>query len=153
MENIIVKKKFYGIIVLFLVLIFTSCMVFASQISNSINSNKVLVNYKKENIDLSSSIEKDISAEVSGQAYKINELGLQLLSNLDKDISEVQETKVIYDKILDRTVTRIKTDDFEIDLDVNGDVVTYKNLDDYSTIDKDKKIMLKMKKCQLNIMK
>ncbi len=138
---------------LFLVLIFTSCMVFASQISNSINSNKVLVNYKKENIDLSSSIEKDISAEVSGQAYKINELGLQLLSNLDKDISEVQETKVIYDKILDRTVTRIKTDDFEIDLDVNGDVVTYKNLDDYSTIDKDKKIMLKMKKCQLNIMK
>ncbi len=153
MENIIVKKKFYGVIVLFLVLIFTSCMVFASQISNSINSNKVLVNYKKENIDLSSSIEKDISAEVSGQAYKINELGLQLLSNLDKDISEVQETKVIYDKILDRTVTRIKTDDFEIDLDVNGDVVTYKNLDDYSTIDKDKKIMLKMKKCQLNIMK
>ena len=149
MENIIVKKKFYGVIVLFLVLIFTSCMVFASQISNSINSNKVLVNYKKENIDLSSSIEKDISAEVSGQAYKINELGLQLLSNLDKDISEVQETKVIYDKILDRTVTRIKTDDFEIDLDV----VTYKNLDDYSTIDKDKKIMLKMKKCQLNIMK
>lgn len=102
---------------------------------------------------MSSSIEKDISAEVSGQAYKINELGLQLLSNLDKDISEVQETKVIYDKILDRTVTRIKTDDFEIDLDVNGDVVTYKNLDDYSTIDKDKKIMLKMKKCQLNIMK
>ena len=62
-----------------------------------------------------------------------------LNNSLDKKLSNTIDTAVIYDNILNRKVTRLTYENAEIDLDAEGNIVSYKNLDDYSCIDKDKR--------------
>lgn len=61
------------------------------------------------------------------------------MNNFDKEISNVNSISKIYDSFLNREATRIATDNLILDIDNNGEIVSYKNLDDYSIIDANKK--------------
>ncbi len=70
---------------------------------------------------------------------KINAKSEELLKTFNKKISNIDSINKIYDSSLNREATRIKTDNIIVDIDEKGEIVSYKNIDDYSTIDKNKR--------------
>ena len=132
-------KKVYFIkillIVLVIVVFLVSYVVYAN-LENSQNSQvekfSVFNNYEKKLDDINLSNEKIL--EVKTEIPKINENSEILLECFDKNISNVEKIQTIYDSALVREVTRVTLSNYEIDIDKNGDIVSYKNFDDYSKI-------------------
>lgn len=99
----------------------------------------VLNDYVREKIDMNSPIEielEDISME---ELPKVDYNSERLIKIFDKDLLDIKEAKKIYDTSLKREIIRVYLEDAEIDIDNNGNMVSYKNLGDFSSIDKDKK--------------
>lgn len=130
----ILKKV--GIIILVLILSNFSCKVHATNDFDVIKNDST-----KKILDVEKPIEV-ISECITNEMPEINAKSQSILKIFEKDDLQVQDIKKvekIYDTILDRETTRIKTENIELDIDINGDVVRYKNFEDYSVIDKDKK--------------
>lgn len=69
---------------------------------------------------------------------EINNKSKNLLASFEDEILDVKKVTKIYDKVLNKEMTRVTSVDYEIDLDNNGNIVNYKNFEDFSTVDKDK---------------
>ncbi len=83
----------------------------------------------KKILDVDKPIEV-ISECITNEMPEINTKSQDILKIFEKDDLQVQDIKKvekIYDTILDRETTRIKTENIELDIDINGDVVRYKN--------------------------
>lgn len=135
------KNKFLSVIILINFLIIT----FITSYSN------VYANFKQSEISeqesqiireekvFYSATEKKIENYSKEQLPEINTKSEKLLDAFNKEISNIDNISKIYDSSLDREATRIVTDNIVVDIDENGDIVSYKNLDDYSIVDKDKR--------------
>lgn len=144
MKNLKNILKSVVALALVMVLVITTCVVYATESKpkgNNVVNHKVSVLDKcqKEKVDINSTIETEMIIDKSVLMPKISDNSERLLEVFEKDIKNVEEVKQIYDSVLDREVTRVISEDAEIDFDSNGELVAYKNLDDFSTIDKDKK--------------
>lgn len=104
---------------------------------NDTSTELIISNYEKELVDINQPIE--IVTEENVSFPTINEVSLNLINELDIEISENDEIKKIYDNSIDREVTRVISDSAEVDFDNYGNIVTFKNLDDYSTEDKNRR--------------
>lgn len=139
------RKKFVSKTILIMLLIIfafsaISNIVYAINEEQNENSTElILSNYERELVDINQPIETEIVTDQKVLFPTINEYSLNLINELDIEISENDEIKKIYDKSIDREVTRVISDDAEIDFDNTGNIVTFKNLDDYSTEDKNKR--------------
>lgn len=137
MKNKRILSKIF-VIVLITVLLFISLNVYATQaniINDSINTNEILSTIKKEKIDFNSSIETELNCEIS-EVPEMSTQSKQLLNSFNKEVLDVKTVKKVYDNALDRETIRISSEEYEIDLDNNGNILNYKNLEDFSTEDK-----------------
>lgn len=140
MKKIKIIQKPIMLISLLTILFTISCVVYATQLTEKSNRKAlILVGYERQKMDISSPTEIEISKDSEKQIPEINSKSKQLLNSFNKDISTTKNVKKIYDKTLNREVTRITSKDTEIDFDSNGNIVSYKNFDDFSTVDKNKK--------------
>lgn len=132
-------KKFQKVILILLIIILgiISCNVYAIE---KVNTNEETQNLKskKQKINIYSPIEQETLC-TEKEIPNISTKSKQLLNSFNKDISNVKEVKKVYDNVLNRETIRIISADTEIDLDNKGNIVSYKNLDDFSTVDKDKR--------------
>lgn len=124
-------KKISTIFMIILILVTASFKVYA------INKSSNNINIKQNN----DSIEQ-ISEIPLSEVPQLSDNSKKLLYNLKKEdfeIDKVQKAESVYNSNLDKKTIRVTTNDVEINIDNNGEVISYKNLEDYSTKDKDKK--------------
>jgi len=147
------QKKFLVIeIIIIVIIVISTIYIITTNKSSSANDNNlttikeknnykdaILIGYKKQKIDINLPIETEISKNPEGQLPEITNKSKQLLNSFNKDISKAKDVRKIYDKTLNREVTRVTSEDAEVDFDSNGNIVRYKNFDDFSTVDKDKR--------------
>ena len=137
------KRIFSRILVISLitVLLFISLNVYATQetiAKNNINTNDILSTVNKEKINLNASIETEVVCAIN-EVPEMTVESKQLLDSFDKEVLDIKTAKKVYDSSLDRETIRISSDEYEIDLDNNGNIVNYKNFEDFSTEDKNKR--------------
>lgn len=140
MKNYRISKKGIIIISLITILFVISCTIYAIQAKEK-NNRKDVILTEDENKQIDTNLQEktNMSKYIDGQLPEISDKAKQLLNNFNKDISKLKEAKKVYDNILKREVIRVTLEDAVIDFDGNGNIVNYKNLDDFSTIDKDKR--------------
>jgi len=140
MKKFRIFQKSIVLMSLIIILFFASCAIYATQIKEKNNyKDAILTEYKKQKIDVNSPVETEISKNTEVKLPEISEKSKQLLNSFNKDISTEKNEKKIYDKTLNREVTRVTLKDAEVDFDDRGNIVGYKNFDDFLTVDKDKK--------------
>ena len=136
------KHKFLlpvTLVMLLVIILSASYNVYANIQELETNANKISTNYEVKEINFSTPMEVEIESYSIEQAPEINIASQELLNNFNKEFSNINNVSKIYDSSLDREATRITTDNIIVDIDNEGDIVSYKNLDDYSTVDKNKK--------------
>lgn len=101
--------------------------------------NKILENYKRVKEDINSFEDEELSSYVTDENIEISEKSKALLEYFGKDLSGTKTVKKIHKKDLCITVTRVITENMEVEFDENGDIVEYQNYDDFSKVGKDKK--------------
>ena len=131
-------KKISLLIALFAITVIIFNVDFAKQINNA-KTDSILSNYSREKFDYFSSTEIELSVFSLNESVDVSNKSKKLLDFLNNDIIGEKTIKKIYNTGLDRITTKIITESSEIDFDVNGDIVKYVNLDDFSTVDKEKK--------------
>lgn len=136
------KKNKFLIIVLMIFVIITSIITYYTVYANSQQfeiieqEEKVITDEEKAFYSVTETKIKSYAVE---QVPEINTNSEELLDIFDKEISNIDSINRIYDSSLDREATRIITDNIIVDINEEGDIVSYKNLDDYSTVDKNKR--------------
>lgn len=126
------------LIFLIIILFLVSCNSYAAEtLKNNSNKDSILTESEKQEFNINSPVEE--KSQYTGEIPEISNQSKQLLKSFDKDISEIKETERVYDNVLNRETIRITSINAEIDLDNNGNIVSYKNLDDFSSIDKNKR--------------
>ncbi len=139
MKKIKIRLIVMEILFIFVMLMGVTIITYATfQKDIEINKKLILNDYKMEKIDFNKSIETVISISEKN-IPKINDVSIELLKTFEQEVTNVNDVQKVYDKILDREVTRIITNSAEIDIDSKGNLVSYENLEDFSTIDKDRK--------------
>ena len=131
------KVNFLKVITLIFIIciICISYIVYADkEIKQYITESNIFNKYGKK-IDYDD-IQIEEIIETGAELPIINNTANELLKSFDKNIENIKEATKIYDKSLDREVTRISLENYEIDIDEDGDIVKYKNFDDYSIVDK-----------------
>lgn len=124
-------------VILIVLLAIISCNVYATEQINLKNDGK-----ERKILNIVKPIEQEAKCTIE-DIPKIKEKSKQLLSGFDKDViqsGEIKEIKKIYDSVLNRETIRVITADMEIDFDKDGNIVSYRNLEDFSTVDKDKRV-------------
>lgn len=134
------KNKLLNVIVVVLIatMLCISFNVFA--IENTLNNECTDINfaeYEKEKYDFYGQVEEKMQVEES-EIPEISEKSKRILTSFENEILENEKITKVYDKVLNRETIRITSSDYEIDLDNNGDIVNYKNFEDFSVVDKDK---------------
>lgn len=104
---------------------------------NSEYTNLNYVQYEKEKYDFYGQVEKEMQCK-ENEIPEINENSKRLLTSFQKEILPKEKAIKVYDKVLNREITRVTSTNYEIDLDSNGNIVNYKNFEDFSTVDKNK---------------
>lgn len=136
------KNKLLIVIILMIFVTVTSIITYNTVYANSQQSEiieqeeKVITDDEKTFYSVT---ETKIESYSVKQVPEINTKSEELLDIFDKGISNIDSINKIYDSSLDREATRIITDNIIVDINEEGDIVSYKNLDDYSTVDKDKR--------------
>lgn len=85
---------------------------------------------------------EQLNVRVVEENASIPELSIEaseLLKLFNKEIDNIYSSQIIYDNSLQREVTRIVTDNSLIDFDKYGNLVEYRNFEDFSIVDKDKR--------------
>lgn len=132
------NKLFIVIILIIATAILTYNTVYAnSQQLEKIEQENILI--KEDEKTFYSVTETKIESYSEKQVPTINTKAKELLTIFDKEISNIDSINKIYDSSLDREAIRITTDNLIVDVNEEGEIVSYKNLDDYSTVDKNKK--------------
>ena len=137
-----IKKmlKLIPIVALSLIFVINCISVHAvEKVEQHDNKVSVLDGYKRQKIDVNMVNETEIMQLSKTEIPCISSNSERLLKVFEKDISEIKEVKKIQDNVLNRKVTRIILNDAEIDFDNAGNIVAYKNLDDFSKVDKGRK--------------
>ena len=135
-----ISKKFILILSVIAVVFGISSIIYATQLKEQSNyNNLILAKYERQKMDIEAPIEIEISKMTKEELPKNTEVSEKLLTYFEKDISKSKDVKEIYDKSLNRNVIRVTLEDAEIDFSKNGDIVGYKNFDDFSTVDKHRK--------------
>ena len=131
------KKTLFILIVASIVLLsFLAIFKFANTNLKSQNAKSVAYEAEKNPTD---NFGNEILEKLTDISY-INEESLQFLNVLGKSTTEeITNNEMIYDTFMNRQVSRVTFNSFEIDIDDKGNVVNYKNFDDYSTEGKDKR--------------
>ena len=135
------KKNIKGIVVfliIMLVLVTSSFNVYAiDKIGNNDNTDINIENNNKEiePVEKVTELPMDEIPEISNNSKNF----LNYLKKGDISLNNIEKIESVYNNNLDRKTTRITTNDMEIDFDNNGDIVSYKNFNDFSTKDKDKR--------------
>lgn len=136
------KNKFLIVIILIIFVTVTSIITYNTVYANLQQSEiieqkeKVITDDEKSFYSVTETKMESYSVK---QVPEINTKSEELLDIFDKEISNIDSINKIYDSSLDREATRIITDNTIVDINEEGDIVSYKNLDDYSTVDKDKR--------------
>lgn len=134
------NKLLLNVIVVFLIAIILCVSVNLYAMENTLNNEYTDMNfaqYEKEKYDFFGQVEEKIQCE-ENEIPEISEKSKRLLTSFENEILENEKVTKVYDKVLNRETTRITSTDYEIDLDSNGNIVNYKNFEDFSTVDKDK---------------
>ena len=131
------KKTLFILIVASIVLLsLFAIFKFANTSLKSQNAKSVAYEAEKHPTD---NFGNEILEKLTDISY-INEESLQFLNVLGKSTTEeITNNEMIYDTFMNRQVSRVTFNSFEIDIDDKGNVVNYKNFDDYSTEGKDKR--------------
>lgn len=127
-------------IIVFFSIIFLYITFATNDIQLDINSkDSILSNYEIKLDDINQPNEKILSTQ--NELPTITNKSEELLEKFNKKINvdKIEKIQQIYNNTLDRTTVRITFEDYKVDFDKNGNLVSYQNLNDYSTIDKDKK--------------
>ena len=127
-------------IIVFFSIIFLYITFATNDIQLDINSkDSILSNYEIKLDDINQPNEKILSTQ--NELPTITNKSEELLEKFNKKINvdKIEKIQQIYNNTLDRTTVRITFEDYKVDFDKNGNLVSYQNLNDYSTIDKDTK--------------
>lgn len=129
------RNKILLFALMFTIFVLVSCFIYAGQFRKN---DSVRAMSKKEKLDIMTPVETEVvTYDVDGKAI-ISKESMSLLNSLGENLENIVSTSEVYDRTLDRTVTRIVTDKSEIDIDNEGTIVEYKNYEDFSTRDKDR---------------
>lgn len=135
MKKVKFLRKMVSVILIVLLAII-SCNAYAveqTNLKNEVNQRKLL--------NIVEPIEQEQECKIE-DVPEINENSKQLLKGFKKDViqkEEIKGTKKVYDTVLNRETFRVTTTDMEIDFDKDGNIVSYKNFEDFSTVDKNKR--------------
>ena len=125
------------LIFLFIAIITTS-IVYATNLNNKNNYESIEDSKESQVIIPNSAMEIEI-ASTDIKIPEISEYSKRMIEILKPNDSNIKDAKMIYNKELDREFTRVTYENYEIDVDNMGNIIAYKNFDDYSIVDKNKK--------------
>ena len=132
------KKTFFTMLIFLLIAIITTSIVYATNLNNKNNYESIEDSKESQVIIPNSAMEIEI-ASTDIKIPEISEYSKRMIEILKPNDSNIKDAKMIYNKELDREFTRVTYENYEIDVDNMGNIIAYKNFDDYSIVDKNKK--------------
>lgn len=100
---------------------------------------KILSSVTREKIDSNLPVEVDKGKYLKDKSSVLNSKSKQVLKSFNVNSDDIKDVEIIQSNTLDETVNRADIGNTQVDLDENGNIVEFKNNDDFSTKDKDKR--------------